>query len=110
MRPYYLLKRDPEQRFVFSLVGADQEVVLTSEGYERKSSALKGIRAVQRNCLRPERYRALSSADRGSYFVLRSTNNKIIGISRMFPDARSRSDGMEAVRRAGGTVRVQDLT
>ena len=44
----FVVKKGPTGKFRFSLHGNNGEIIATSEAYNSKASALKGIAAVQR--------------------------------------------------------------
>jgi uncharacterized protein YegP (UPF0339 family) len=49
MAAKFVLKKGPTGKFRFNLVATNGQVIATSEAYESKASAIKGIEAVKRN-------------------------------------------------------------
>ena len=49
MAAKFVLKKGPTGKFRFNLVATNGQVIATSEAYESKASALKGIESVKRN-------------------------------------------------------------
>ena len=47
----FVLKKGSTGKFHFNLQAANGQVIATSEAYESKASALKGIESVKRNAL-----------------------------------------------------------
>ena len=45
----FVLKKGSSNKYHFNLVAGNGQVIATSETYERKDSALNGIRSVQEN-------------------------------------------------------------
>jgi uncharacterized protein len=45
----FVLKKGSTSRFRFNLVATNGQVIATSEAYESKASAIKGIESVKRN-------------------------------------------------------------
>ena len=44
-----VLKKGPTGKYRFNLVATNGQIIATSEAYESKASALKGIESVKRN-------------------------------------------------------------
>jgi uncharacterized protein YegP (UPF0339 family) len=49
MAAKFVLKKDAAGKFRFNLKASNGEIIATSEAYERKASALNGIKSVRRN-------------------------------------------------------------
>ena len=49
MAAKFVLKKGTTGKFRFNLVATNGQVIATSEAYETKASALKGIESVKRN-------------------------------------------------------------
>ena len=49
MAAKFVLKKGSTGRFRFNLVATNGQVIATSEAYESKASAIKGIESVKRN-------------------------------------------------------------
>ena len=45
----FVLKKGSSGKYHFNLVASNGQVISTSESYERKASALKGIESVKKN-------------------------------------------------------------
>lgn len=110
MHSRFVLKSSGNQ-YTFKLKTAgNQEIILTSERYTHKSSALEGIAAVRACADSEDRYRRRRSRSGQSYFVLRGYNGKIVGTSAMYSSRSARDAGIAAVRTHAPRARVQDLT
>ncbi len=106
----FVLKRSGEQ-FMFNLLAAGNgEVILTSERYTRKESALAGIKAVQRHAALDAQYQARASLHGQPYFVLRSPNHEVLGTSEMYGCISARNTGVNAVKTNAPGALVDDLT
>ena len=57
MSAKYTVKRTADSQFMFNLQAANGEVILTSERYTTKQSALKGVESVKVNSSLDSRYR-----------------------------------------------------
>ncbi len=110
MSARYEIKKSSNGQFYFNLVAGNNEVILTSEMYEQKSSANKGIESVKANSPLDKRYDRRTSKSNEPYFVLKAANGEIIGNSEMYSSEASRDKGIESVKANGSSAEVQDLT
>ena len=67
--------------FQFNLKAANGQVILTSEGYKARDSALNGIESVRTNSQDDGRFERLTAKDGSPYFVLKAGNGQVIGHS-----------------------------
>ncbi len=98
MAAKYELKKTRNDKFVFNLLAANGQVVLTSEMYESKASALNGIESVRKNGPDDARYARLSAKDGSPYFTLKAGNGQVIGQSQMYSGAKARDGGIASVQ------------
>ena len=77
-----LFSKDLEYHFV--LKSRTGEVLLTSESFKNRSSALKTIESVRRSSIIEKNLEIRTCIDSKKYFVLKSGNRKVIGISEMY--------------------------
>ncbi len=110
MAAKYDLKGTADDQFMFNLKAANGEVILTSQRYTTKASAVNGIASVRENSPSDERYDRLESAASQPYFVLKATNGEVIGKSEMYSSASARDNGIESVKTNGPGAAVDDLT
>ena len=110
MTSRFVLRRSSNQ-FLFNLKAAgNSEVILTSERYTTKQSALAGIEAVRTNAATEERFDRRESSAGQPYFVLRANNNEVIGTSEMYSSSSARDGGIAAVRANAPGASVDDRT
>lgn len=109
MQGWYELNKNDKGEFWFVLKAANTQVVLRSEQYQSKASAMNGIASVQNNAPHDERYELLTAGDGRPYFNLRATNGQVIGTSQMYADASSRSNGIASVKANGPSTDVREL-
>jgi uncharacterized protein YegP (UPF0339 family) len=81
----------------FRLKAANGQIILASEMYNAKESALNGIESVRTNARIAERYSKLTSKDGSFYFTLKAANSQVIGNSEMYESAKSRDGGIASV-------------
>lgn len=105
----FVLKRSgaASDGFMFNLQAANGQVVLTSERYEAKASALGGIESVKTNAPHPERFELLQGS-KEPYFVLKATNGQVIGVSEHYSSDSAAQEGMAAVARAADGAETDD--
>lgn len=110
MHSRFVLQTSGNQ-FTFNLKAAgNAEVILTSERYTRKESALEGIEAVRAHACSEDRFRRRRSRRGQAYFVLKAHNGKVIGTSEMYASRAAREAGIEAVREHAPRAHVEDRT
>jgi uncharacterized protein YegP (UPF0339 family) len=110
MAGYFELKKASNGEFHFNLHAGNSQVVLSSELYAAKASALNGIASVQANHAQDARYERAESSNGKWYFTLKAANHQVIGKSQMYASAASRDAGIESVKANGGSTEVRDLT
>lgn len=74
----------------FRLTDKTGKILLTSEGYKQKESALSGIESVKKNMPLPTAIEMKATDSGKHYFNVKSTNGQTVGTSTMFdsPDLR----------------------
>lgn len=106
----YELSAARNGQYFFTLKAANGEVVLKSEMYTSKSSALNGIASVRNNAANDERYERKTSKNDQPYFVLKAANHQVIGNSEMYSSTSSMERGIASVKSNGPSSSVEDLT
>jgi len=96
--------------FQFNLKAGNGEIILASEGYSAKTSALKGIDSVKRNAADDNRYDRKESKNGKFFFNLKARNGQIIGTSEMYESASGRDKGIESVKRNAPDATIDDQT
>ena len=104
------LTRSTSGQYHFSLKAGNGEKILSSEMYESKASAEKGIASVQTNSTHAERFEKLEASNGKHYFTLKAANHQVIGTSQMYASAASRDAGIASVQSNGAAAEVKDLT
>lgn len=97
MPAFFDLKRSGTQ-FMFNLKGGNGEVVLTSERYTSKQSAIAGIASVKANAPTESRYQRLVASNGLPYFNLKAVNAEIIGTSEQYSSTTARDNGINWVK------------
>ena len=90
----YRLQTGKNGQFHFSLLAGNSQVILTSEMYEAKASALKGIASVRKHGVDAAHYDKLSAKNGAPYFTLKASNGQVIGQSQMYSTTAARDGGI----------------
>jgi uncharacterized protein len=110
MPGWYELNKSKNGQFNFVLKAANGEVILRSEQYQTKRSALNGIASIQTNSLLDERFEKKEAKGDKSFFNLKAGNHQVIGTSQMYETTKSRDGGMKSVMVNGKTATIKDNT
>ena len=104
------LKKAKDGQFHFNLLASNGQVILTSEMYESRASALNGIESVRKNAPDDGRFGRLSAKDGSPYFTLKAGNGQVIGQSQMYADAGGRDNGIRSVMENAPGAALDDTT
>lgn len=102
------LKKSPSGKFMFNLLAGNNQVILTSQMYDSKGAAEKGIASVKENGAQDSRYERLSSKNGEPYFVLKASNGLQIGRSEMYSGASGMENGIASVKANAPTAEIVD--
>ncbi len=105
----YEIKKTANGKFMFNLKAANHEVILTSEAYEQKASALAGIESVRANGTQDANFEMKKSSANQPYFVLKATNQQVIGKSEMYSSETAAKNGIESVKNNCGSPEIKDV-
>jgi uncharacterized protein YegP (UPF0339 family) len=106
----YALAKTNDGKFLFNLEADNNKTILTSESYDAKESAEKGIESVRSNATIDARFDRMTSNDKQPYFVLKAANGKVIGTSEQYSSVTAMEDGIKAVMRNASSMTVDDRT
>ena len=95
------LKVAKDGQHYFNLKSSNGQVILSSEMYHAKASALNGIESVKTNAGMEGRYDKLMSKNNKPYFVLKAGNGQVIGNSEMYESEGARDNGIASVMKNG---------
>lgn len=104
------LKTAKSGQFHFNLLASNGQIILQSEMYETKASALNGISSIQKNAADDARYERLVSKTDKPYFVLKAANHQVIGQSQLYESVASRDNGIESVKKNAPEATINDLS
>jgi len=102
------IKSGKTGKFRFNLKASNGQVILTSEAYETRSAAVKGITSVKKNAGNDKRFERKAAKDGSVYFILKASNGEPIGKSEMYKTKRSLENGIASVGRNAPEAPVGD--
>jgi uncharacterized protein YegP (UPF0339 family) len=105
---FQIFKSTANSQYYYRLRSANNEIILSGEGYTTKQSCQTGIASVKLNAPYDSRYDRKDSP--GNYtFNLKAANGEIIGRSESYTTSYARENGIEAVKRDAPIAGVEDL-
>ena len=104
------LKLARDGQYHFNLLTGNDQVILQSELYLSKTSALNGIAAIKKNAYEDARYERLTSRSGKPYFLLKAGNHQVIGQSQQYESASARDNGIKSVKENAPDAQVVDIT
>lgn len=109
---YYVLTKNvnANQQYHFVLKSPNHETILNSENYATEQAARNGIESVRENGPKEEYFEIHTSKADEPYFVLKSTNGKIIGVSEMYSSISACNHGIKAVMKYAALADLHDET
>lgn len=105
----YEIKATTNDKFIFNLKAENHQVILTSQVYAQKQSALTGIASVQKNGVEVTNFEHKVSVAGEPYFVLKAANGEIIGNSQMYSSNAAAQAGVASVQGNAGSEIVDSI-
>ncbi len=96
--------------FYFHLKAGNGEIILRSEGYTKKASAMNGIESVKKNSPLEDRFERKTAKNGELFFNLRAKNRQVIGTSETYKAEAGRENGIASVKKNGPGAKINDLT
>ncbi len=109
MSAYYELKKSAKGKWSFNLKAANHQVILSSQAYEDRASAKKGIASVQKNGAKDAAIERKVAKNGQPYFTVLAANKQVIGKSEMYSSASSCLKGIKSVARNCATSKIVEL-
>jgi uncharacterized protein YegP (UPF0339 family) len=101
--------KDKGGKYRFRLKATNGQVILASQGYKTKVSAMNGIASVQRNAVSDARFERKDS--KGQFmFNLKATNGQVVGTSERYETEKSCENGVKSVMKNAPGAKIEDLT
>ncbi|MGB3342333.1 MAG: YegP family protein [Aequorivita sp.] len=102
------LKKSGE-KFHFVLKAANGQVIISSQMYASKASAMNGIESIKTNCGNDSLYERKTAVNGKFHFNLKSTNGQIIGSSQMYASESGVTTGIESVKKNAPGADVKEV-
>ena len=106
----FVLSKGATGKFHFVLKAGNGETILTSEHYEAKVSAEKGIASVKENAPKDERYERKTAKSGSPMFNLKAANGQVIGTSETYSSEGARDNGIASVKANAPAATTEDKT
>ncbi|MBB2496947.1 YegP family protein [Aquipseudomonas ullengensis] len=110
MASKFVLKTASDGQFHFNLHAGNGEIILSSEQYKAKPSALDGVESVRKNSQRDGAFEVKAAASGKFHFVLKATNGQVIGQSQLYTSEAGAQAGTESVKKSAPEATLQDDT
>lgn len=104
------LYKDKAGEYRFRLKAGNGEIILASEGYKQKSSALNGIESVRKNATIDARFERKETTAGKPRFNLKASNGQVIGTSESYSSASARDNGIASVQKNAPEAKLDDQT
>lgn len=104
------LKKTDKGKYMFNLKSGNGQVILTSQLYESRSSALNGIESVRKNAGDDARFERKTTTGGEPFFVLTATNGQTIGKSESYGAAAGMEKGIASVKANAPDAKLVDNT
>ena len=101
---------DKAGEYRFRLKAGNGEIILASEGYKQKASALNGIESVRKNSADDARFERKEASSGSPMFNLKASNGQVIGTSEMYSSASARDNGIASVQKNAPDAALDDQT
>ncbi len=102
--------KDKKGEFRFRLKAGNGQNILASEGYAKKASCMNGIKSVQTNSQKPDRFEHKKTPSGKYSFVLKAANAQVIGTSQTYASESGCKNGMKSVATQSQGAKVVDET
>lgn len=102
--------KDKRGEFRFRLKASNGQIILASEGYKQKTSAMNGVSSVKKNAPTDANYQRKETKSGGQMFNLLAGNKQVIGTSESYKSTSARDNGIESVKKNAPEATVMDQT
>ena len=109
MASKFEIKEAKSGQYFFNLKAGNGEVILTSQMYKGKSSALNGAESVRNNATDDSLYERKTATNDKPYFTLKAKNHQVIGKSGFYKSSASMEKGIESVKKSATEARIDEL-
>ena len=103
------IKKGTSGKYRFNLKAGNGQIILSSESYETKQGAEKGIESVRKNAPDDNRYERKTAKNEEAFFVLKAVNGEPLGRSETYSSVSAMENGIEAVRKNATDAQIVEL-
>ncbi len=107
---FEIFKGENNDKFYFHLKAGNGQVVLASQGYASKASAMNGIESVKANAGDEANYERKEASNGKPFFNLLAKNKQVIGKSQMYASKSGVDNGIRSIKEGAADAEVVDLT
>ena len=104
------LKKTESGKYMFNLKAGNGQIILVSQMYETKASAVNGIESVRKNSADDARFERKVAKNGEPFFSLTATNGQNIGKSETYSSASAMENGVQSVKTNAPEAEVVDNT
>ena len=104
----FVIKKAANGEFYFNLKANNGEIILSSEMYKARDSAVDGIASVKKNATDLARFETKLSTNKKHFFVLKAANHEIIGKSEMYNSESACDNGIKSVKENAPSATTDD--
>lgn len=96
-------------KFHFVLKAGNGQVILSSQMYASKASAMNGIESVKKNCVDDNCWERKTAKNGKFHFNLKSTNGQIVGSSQMYAGESGMENGIESIKKNAPGAEIKEV-
>ncbi len=96
-------------KFHFVLKAGNGQVILSSQMYASKASAMNGVESVRKNCGNDDCWERKTAKNGKFHFNLKSTNGQIVGSSQMYASESGMNNGIQSVKNNAPGADVKEV-
>ena len=104
------IKESTSGKFRFNLKAGNGQIILSSEAYESKQGAEKGIESVRKNAPEDNRYERKTAKNDEAFFVLKAGNGEPLGRSETYSLVTAMENGIESVKKNALDAELDNLS
>lgn len=104
------IKKAKNDEYYFHLKAGNGEIILSSEMYAAKTSAVNGIESVKKNAPDDNRYEKKDTKNGQYMFNLKAANHQVIGTSESYTTTAARDNGIASVKKNAPDATLDDQT
>ena len=106
----FIIDRNKNGTFEYTLVESDGEVILSGQGYGSKQGCKIGISSVQGNAASEEQYERKKGRNGKASFNLLSHNGRVIGESAKFESEATMEKAIALLKKKAKSAKIVDVS